>query len=247
MAIPAWFAAVYLSLGYVRYDYDGGGLRPVNVWDAVPGLFTNTILVLFVFVLGFVFLTGDLYVRDRTLGVASMTVLRAPSRGHWWSAKLCALGVLSVVYSTLVFVAMLLLGGLQLGWSATASPTALRSELYPRWTELPMPVFVLVVMLYAALALWAVGAVVMLISTLMPHPLTPAVAGLLWVLLGGVLAPLASRTGWTRLDPLYQMFYNIHFGPDHFTLGWTTSFMVILTTLLATAVLGSWRLRYAEL
>ncbi|NHD15675.1 MULTISPECIES: hypothetical protein [unclassified Actinopolyspora] len=213
----------------------------------MPGLFTNTVLVLFVFVLGFVFLTGDLYVRDRTLGVASMTVLRAPSRGHWWSAKICALGVLSVVYSSLVLVVMLLLGGMQLGWSTTASPTALRGELYYRWAELPIPVFVLVIMLYAALALWAIGAVVMLVSTVVPHPLTPAMAGLVWVLLGGVLAPLGSRTGWTRLDPLYQIFYSSHFGPDHFTLSWMSSFTVILTTLLAAAALGVWRLRHAEL
>lgn len=218
-------------------------------------MMTDPNTIAFAFVLGFVLVTGDLYVRDRSSGAAAMTLLRSRSRPGWWAAKVLALAPLALVFSILAFLSTLVAGAAKLPISSQWSQAALLSwnsskALYPGAGTLPPPLFLLLVTLYTALALWAVGAVVLAISTLYPRLITPLVVGLAWALAGtSLLAPLVFREGVGRLDPVYQLTYVIHFSnPPYFiATPWSVSFTVIAITLLLALLAGSWMLRRANL
>lgn len=252
---PVFFVAGWLAAGVAEYDYTTQRFRHANFWDAPLKMMTDPNTVAFAFVLGFVLVTGDLYVRDCSSGAAAMTLLRSRSRPGWWAAKVLALAPLALVYSILAFISALAAGAANLPVSSQWSQAALvswnsSSALYPGGGTLPPPVFLLLVALYTALALWAVGAVVLAISTLYPQLITPLVAGLLWALAGTPLvASLVLREGVGRLDPMYQITYVIHFSNSRSFVAtpWVVSFTVIGVTLLLALLAGSWMLRRADL
>lgn len=183
-----------------------------------------------------------------------MTLLRSRSRAVWWAAKVCALGPLALVFSVVAFLSALTAGAARLPISPGRSPAARipwgdRSALYPSFDALSPPLFLLLVALYTALALWAVGAVVLGISALYPRRITPLAAGLAWALAGTpFVASLVFREGAGRLDPAYQLSYAIHFGtPGFAATSWSTSLAVIGGTLALVLLFGAWRLRRVDL
>ncbi len=252
---PVFFVAGWLSAENAQYDFTTDRLRQSNFWDAPLTMMTDPNTVAFAFVFGFVLVTGDLYVRDRSSGAAAMTMLRSRSRPGWWAAKVLALAPQSLVYSILAFLSALAAGAAKLPVSFQWSQAALISwdsnkAIYPGAGTLPPPLFLLLVALYTALALWAVGAVVLTVSTLYPRHVTPLVMGFLWTLAGtSLLAPLVSREGIGKLDPVYQLTYVIHFSnPPYFiAMPWYVSFLVIGATLLLVLFFGALKLRRVDL
>lgn len=254
LAVPVvMFLAGIVALDRIEFDYRAQRPRDVNVWDAPLAMMADPALVVFVLILGFVFVTGDLYVRDRASGTAAMTLLRSNSRAGWWSAKVISLGALALVYSVVAFLCILAVSAINLPFSLGASPAAQvpwgsEDALYPRFEAMPVPLFLLLVVLYTALALWAVGTVVLGISLLLPHPIVPLAAGLLWVMTAWLLWPLGGRQGIGTLDPIYQVTYVFHFGNEILdALPWTTSFAVVAGTLILVLTLGAWRLRETDM
>ena len=209
----------------------------------------------FAFVLGFALVTGDLYVRDRSSGAAAMALLRSRSRTGWWGAKVLALAPLALVFSILAFVSALAAGAAKLPLSSQWSQAARISwdssnALYPGAGTLPPPVFLLVVALYTALVLWAIGAVIITVSMLYPRLTTPLVVGLLWALAGTpLLAPLVFREGVGKLDPMYQLAYVIHFSNNRGLIAtpWSVSLAIVAVILLLAICAGAWRIRRVDL
>lgn len=254
VAVPiVLFLVGTVGLDDATYDYAAQEPRDANFWDVPLSMMASAPLVVFVFVLGFVFVTGDLYVRDRDSGTAAMTLIRATSRASWWTAKLASLGVLSFVYSFVAFFSILALSAIHLPIELAPSPAAEipwgdESSLYPRLEELPMPLLFLLVILYTAFALWGLGAVVLGASLLYPRMVTPLGVGLSWVLFSWLVAPIYNRQWPGTLDPMYHVTYVIHFESPYFEpTPWSTSFIVIAATLASTLLLGAWRLRKTDI
>ena len=251
---PVFFVAGWLGADNAAYNYATQTPRHANFWDASLTMMTDPSAIVFAFVLGFVIVAGDLYVRDRSSGTAAMTLLRSPSRAIWWAAKILALGPLALVFSILAFLSALAAGAVRLPvswrWSpASRIPWDSGDAIYPSFGDLPAPLFLLLVALYTALVLWAVGAVVVAISALYPRLVTPLSVGLAWALVGTPLvAPLVFRRGVGILDPEYQLTYVVHFGSRGFAATpWPVSFVVIVAALVLALAVGVWRLRQADM
>lgn len=252
--VPALFLAGYLGADRSKYDPYAETSLLLNWWDGPLSMMVDSSMVVFTFGFGFAFVVGDLYVRDRSSGTAALTMIRSQSRARWWAAKVLAIGALALVYSALSFGSALAASALQLPLSLGASATARAAwgsadSLYPRIEVLPVPVFFFVVGLYTALALWAVGALVLGASVLYPRPVVPLAVTLLWVILGSPLgSPLYLREGLGKLDPLYHLSYVIHFGtPDFEATRWTTSIVIILASVTLALCIGAWKLRRTDI
>lgn len=248
------FCVGWVELDYVEYDYFAQRPREANVWDGPLSMMAAGNIVIFVFVLGFTLVVGDLYVRDLSTGTAPMTLLRSRSRTLWWTAKLAALGALALVYSAVGFIAALAASAtrlpLSLQWSPASSvPWSSQSALYPGAETLAPPLFTLLVILYTGLALWAVGAVVLLVSLLYPRMIAPLGFGFAWIVgLSWLVAPISARQGPLTLDPVFQVSYAVHFsGPGFDAVPWSVSFAVIGGSLALSLLLGAWQLRRADL
>lgn len=252
---PVFFVAGWLGADNATYDYAAQRPRDANLWDGPLTMMTDNSAVVFAFVLGFVIVTGDLYVRDRSSGTAAMTLLRSRSRTGWWAAKIISLGPLALVFSLLAFLSALAASAVRLPvslrWSpASQIPWNSESAIYPSFAASPAPLFLLLVALYTASVLWGIGTLVLCVSALYPRLITPLAAGLLWALAGTPLvAPLYFRKGVGTLDPAYHVSYVIHFGNDRgfAATPWSVSFAVIAATLVVVSVFGAWWLRRVDL
>lgn len=253
---PVFFVAGWLGANNAEYDYATQRLREANMWDGPLTMMTDPSTVIFAFVLGFVLVTGDLYVRDLSSGAAAMTLLRSCSRTGWWAAKLCAVAPLALIFSLLAFSSALAASAVQLPLSLNWSPASRiswnssDSAMYPNYETLPPLAFFLLTMLYTALVLWSIGAVVLGVSTLHPRMVTPLIAGFVWAMVGSpLIAPLAFREGLGTLDPAYNLSYVVHFGTDRGLTAtpWFVSFLVVGGTLTLVLVAGSLWFRRVDL
>jgi ABC-type transport system involved in multi-copper enzyme maturation permease subunit len=188
--------------------------REPNFWDGALILPTNKYALAFAFILGFVLIVGDLYVRDVSNGTAPMTLYRSCSRDHWWIGKIGSLALPALLYSNLAYVFALVGSALVLpvsiGPSRAANvPWGVEVSLYPRFEWMPMPVFFLFVILYTAFALWAVGAIVLAASAFYPRMVTPIMAGLAWTgVASRIEEPFYFRNDPTMtLNPVYHVTY----------------------------------------
>lgn len=217
-----------------------------NFWDGALILPTSKYALVLGFVLGFVLVTGDLYVRDRQEGTASLTLLRSRSRTGWWGSKVLSLAPLALIYSTLAYLSALagsaLLLPVALGTSRAAEiPWSGGSGLYPRFEWMPISLFFLFVVLYTALALWALGSVVLAVSALYPRLIVPLVAGLAWVYVGVQLREPLSYGQGLSLNPVYHAAYVVNFsgsGRPVF-IPWLYSVSVLGGTLFLAFVVGA--------
>lgn len=245
---PVFFVAGWLGAENAAYDYETQRPRNANFWDGPFTMMMDPSAILFAFLLGFTLVSGDLYVRDRISGSAAMTLTRSRSRYSWWTAKVLALGPIALAFSTLAFLSALVASAFQLPVSMIRSQAAQvawngSGAIYPSFETLPMPLLLLLVTLYTAFALWAVGAVVLCVSALYPRTVTPLAMGLAWTLAGTpLIAPLAFREGVGTLDPAYQISYVVHFLNGSFSAAsYILSSAVILCTLALTLIIGGWR------
>lgn len=251
---PVFFGAGWLGSENAAFNYAAQQPRQANLWDAPLIMMTNNSVLIFACTLGFVLVVGDLYVRDRSSGAAAMTLVRTRSRASWWAAKVGALGPAALAFSALAFLSALAAGAIRLplagGWSPAARiPWGNPAAIYPSFGYLPPPVFLLLVVAYTALALWAIGAVVLAVSTFYPHMVTPLAAGLAWTITGSSLvAPLYLRTGAGTLDPQFRLNYAIHFATDggSMAMPWLISLAVGGASLLVATLGGVWRLRRTD-
>jgi hypothetical protein len=223
------------------------------MWDAPLSMPLEISQLLFLLVLGFSFLIGDLYVRDVESGTAAMTVLRSRSRTRWWLAKVLSLGVLALLFATVGFITVLAVSAVRLpvSWEpSTAAELSYGSAaLYPRFAEWPMPVFFAFVVLYTALTLWAVGAVLLVVSVFFTRLIVPISVIILWVMVDGLLVPVyLPRNGLGLLDPLYHVSYAIHFGGSGTGLvSWYISGLLVVATLALVLLLGAAKVSRTDL
>lgn len=188
--------------------------RQPNFWDGALILPTNKLALVFAFVLGFVLVIGDLYVRDHSQGTAHLTLLRSGSRAAWWAGKILSLASPALLYSGLAYLFALLGSALRLPVTLGTSGAAEipwggeRAALYPRFGDIPMPLFFLLVIVYTAFALWAVGSTVLAVSALYPRMVVPLAAGLALVLIGsGLREPFFYERGAALFNPVYHVTY----------------------------------------
>lgn len=244
---PVFFVAGWLGADNAQYDFVTQSVREANLWDGPLMMMTDPTLSAFAFLLGFAIVAGDLYVRDRASGTASMTLVRSQSRGTWWAAKIFALAPLALVFSLLALLSASVASAVQLPLSLDWSPAS--HNLYPSIQSLPPPLFVLLVALYTAFVIWAIGALVLTASALYPRLATPLVVALAWSFAGtGLVSSLASREGLGRLDPAYHISYVVHFGHDQgFTaIHWSVSLTVVLGAIVLALLVGALSLRSTD-
>jgi hypothetical protein len=252
---PVFFVAGWLGADNAQYDYATQRARDANLWDAPLTMMTDPTLVAFAFLLGFAIVAGDLYVRDHASGTAAMTLVRSRSRSGWWAAKVFTLAPLALAFSLLALLSALAAAAVRLplspGWSPTSRiPWGSQSGLYPSIQSLPPALFLLLVALYTALVLWAVGALVLAASALYPRLITPLAVALVWALAGtGLVSSLATREGLGRLDPAYHLSYVVHFGNDQGFTGtpWSASLAVVLAALALAVLVGAWSLHRTDI
>jgi hypothetical protein len=234
--------------GLLEFDFDRQQPRSINLWDVPPAVVSNRNLNVWLVGLGFALLVGDSYLRDRDRNTLALTLGRAPSRTAWWVAKMGAIGLQSLCYVGLMFAA-LLTGSLfsvpfALGDSPQSSiPTNWNDLWYPRMMSVPMPLFVLLVGLYTAFALWIIGCVVMTSALLAGRAIVPLATSVVWALASVELAPVLSGLPYGLLLSMpYFITYAKHFLPRDGTPFWLfiTASLGLLLSLVA---LGAWRLQ----
>jgi ABC-type transport system involved in multi-copper enzyme maturation permease subunit len=251
---PVFFVAGWLGADNAEYDYATQAPRDANLWDGPLTMMTDPTLVALAFLLGFAIVAGDLYVRDRASGTAAMTLVRSRSRSGWWAAKIFTLAPLALAFSFLALLSSLAAAAIRLplspGWSpASQAPWGSESSLYPSVQSLAPPLFLLLVALYTALVLWAVGALVLAASAVHPRLVTPLAAALAWALAGtGLVSSLASREGLGRLDPAYHLSYVVHFGNDRGFTGspWSASLAIVAVAIASALLVGAWSVRRTD-
>ncbi len=235
--------------GFLRFDFARQQPRSINIWDVPPAVVSNRNLNVWLVGLGFALLVGDNYLRDRDRNLLALTVSRASSHTAWWVAKIGSLGLLALCYVGLMFAAILLGSLFSVPWALHDSPqsripTTWNDLWYPRLMSVPMPLFVLLVGLYTAFALWIIGCLVLTISLVSQRAIMPLAFSVIWALASVELAaPVLSRLPYGLLLSMpYLITYAKHFVPvERIPLSpfITVSFGVVL----ASVILGAWRLR----
>ncbi len=252
--VAVFFALGWIETDSVRFSLRGERLES-NMWDLPLSLASNQAVLLFFFAFGFALVAADSYVADITAGTATTTLLRSGSRASWWSAKVVSLGPLALVFSCLALFSILAAALLTLPAAAGPSQVALTpysssDALYPWFRSIPIPVFLLLVILYMAVVLWAVGAVVLTVSAFFPSPVAPLVVSLVWIAgLSWLLSPLGGGVGAAAfVNPTSHLSYAIHFGGSRASaIPWWISLCVSAGYIGASVILGSARLKKADL
>jgi hypothetical protein len=254
LAVPALALAAWLSADDLEYDIVANRAFHATIWDAPPNLLVQSLYIL-VIALGFIFLVGDLFLRDHTEGGVGLTLPRVGDRRRWWTAKICAIGLLALVYTALLFTVVLATGALKgLPWSLHVSevarlPVGGVGPYYPRPDGMLPAVLDLLLIPYVACGLWALGAVALTCSVLWPKPFVPFALPVAWLIADEVRAPLTdSRSGLGVIDPLYQLSYGVHFDTRVVEgLPWSVSAGVLAATVAACIGVGAVAFKRAEL
>jgi len=250
--LPVYGALGMLYAGMIRFDYVRQQPRNVNIWDVPPAIVSNPWINVWLVATGFVLLIGDGYVRDRDQNILALTLIRMPSRLIWWSAKLGAVGLLAVYYVTVVFGAILIGSAFSVPIESSDSPQSLipttgTDGWYFRLMSVPMPLFVILVGLYTAIALWVVGSIALVSSVLTKHMLVPLVLVITWGISSLLLwARLLRQLPFGELLSLpYFITYAKHFSP-HERIPVSLFAVVSLGMLGIILVVGTWRLQKSD-
>jgi len=254
IAIPALALIGWLSADDLEFDIVANRAFQATIWDAPPNLLGQSIYIVVV-ALGFVFLAGDLFLRDRAEGGVGLTLPRVGDRRRWWAAKIGAIGLLALAYSALLFAVVLAVSALKgLSPSFDTSEVARlavggEGPYYPRPDGMAPALLDLLLIGYVACSLWALGAVALTCSALWPKPFVPFALPVAWLIAEEIRAPLTnSRSGLGALDPLYQLSYGAHFDTRVVEgLPWGVSAAVLLATLALCVAVGSAAFKRAEL
>lgn len=229
-------------------------LMEPNFWDGALLLPTNKIALVIPFLLGFLLVTGDLYVRNLSGGTASLTVLRSRSRAAWWTSKVVSLAPPALLYSVLAFSCALVGSAFRLPVSfessrAASIPWGTDGALYPRFDWMPMPLFFTFVVLYTAIGLWVLASLALSASVLYPRAVVPLLAALALVVVGFQLEePFFYDPHDVPLNPIYYLTYVGHFGAgESFDVTpWLRAAAVLGGTLLFALSVGALRLRWTD-
>jgi hypothetical protein len=204
LLVPPGFAALTLVLErHATYDYHRQVTRTVTAWDLPVVFMVDRAAVLWGFALGFVLIASDGLTRAREHGTATQALVRAPSRALWWAARLGTVGLQALTFTAIAMLVIWLMGARNFPVTSEHSPAALgldggREELYPLWRSVPMPVFVLAVSLYAAVALWLFGCFLMTVSLVLRQPFVPYLVGVGWVFTSmGLYVDVFEGKAWT--------------------------------------------------
>lgn len=250
LAVPAVFAlACWNEISNLLAD----SRVPVNFWDGPLSMLQNQWVVIFVLGLGFLVVAGDRYSQDRSRGTVALTVIRTRSRTAWWLGRVVSVGVLALAFSALGLGAALLVSAIRLPLELDPSSAAQVAfdqggALYPRFDGLPMPVFFGFVVLYTALALWPLGALILATSVLHPAPYVPIGVAMVWVLLEALALPSLASRGSGSADPFYHLFFGIHFQTPSGTepASWSWSALVTSGALGLAGAVGALTLRRSD-
>ncbi len=248
-AVPVVFAlACWDEVSSLR----NGGRPPLNLWDGPLSMLLNGPVVIWVLALGFMVLVGDRYSQDRSRGTVALTLIRSRSRTWWWLARVASIGVLALAFSALGLGVALVVSAVRLPLELHPSAAAqvawpAQDAVYPRFDGLPMPAFFAFVVLYSAVALWALGALVLAASALNPRPYIPAGAAILWTLVEAFALPDLALRDADSLDPFYHLLYAVHFmtrGSEG--ASWGLSALVITAALACAGAIGALKLRGSD-
>ncbi|MDQ4048780.1 MAG: hypothetical protein M3131_05265 [Actinomycetota bacterium] len=250
LAVPVVFGlACWSEVSYLLVDRQAS----VNVWDGPLSMLQNQYVVIFGLGLGFLLVLGDRYPHDRSRGTVALTVIRTRSRTKWWLGRLASVGVLALAFSALGLGGALLVSAIRLPLDLDPSTAALlpfdvEAALYPRFEGLPMPIFFGFVVLYTALALWPLGALIVAASVLRPAPYVPIGVAMVWVLLEAFALPDLFLRGHDSADPFYHLLFGVHFQTPRGVepTSWLWSALVTSAALGLAGAVGALTLRRSD-
>jgi len=246
---------VFVLAGWNEISWLQANVRaPLNLWDGPLSMLLNGTVVIWVLALGFMLLVGDRYSQDRSRGTVALTLIRTRSRTSWWLARVTSIGILALAFSALGLSAALVVSAVRLPLELDPSAAAqgawqAREAPYPRFEGLPMPAFFGFVVLYTAVALWPLGALVVTASVLSPQLYIPLGAAVLWTLVEAVALPGLILRDSDSADPFYHLLYAAHFTTPGGREGasWVWSACVISTALACAGAIGALKLRRSDM
>lgn len=220
--------ALMVMVGFIwtdraRYDFKHQLDLTINVFDIPAALLSDPFAATWIIFLSFIWLIGDLVVRDFQEGTLAMTVLRVRSLSIIWVAKAAALGALAVVFSVGTALALMLgtaLRGTPISWAD--SPAALLclggAGLFPRPMGIPMHTLVPLLAFYLSFALWAAALLPIALSLFYRHSFVPFLAAIAWIASSFLLNPaMFGRALWISFTDLrYLLSYQKSFATGLF-------------------------------
>lgn len=239
-------AAVVAAAGWVLSDALAH-VRGTNQWDLPLEFLSDVPVVLFVLLPLFIGITGDVVLADRWTGFAGLSLPRSGSRIRWWSAKVAAVLVVSLVFAFLLVVVLAALGAVRLGvgWSLSSYGHASAAGAGGNFGFLPKsydpPPFagtapalgVLTEAAYTSLALAAFSVVVLALSQLWPRPWTP-------LLIAAPTMLVAYRApATTVIDPALHLFWSTHTFASNITVEWWASALFIGGEIVLALAIGA--------
>lgn len=245
LCLPFVFMAVayHDARDFLRYGIHGAKLHS-NIWDTLPSLLNNRILCPWLFFGGFVFVVGDLVLKQRESGLGNLALLRIRSRTFFWLSVMLATCLLALGFMITAGLASLA------GGSLAGLPIELhQSELARSWPNHPdsMVVFNVALWFYTACPLAMAGCTVILVSQFSSNAKVPFLFAFAW-LLAGVIIDNRSHS-FSPNNPLnLGQFISYAGKPMAFSPSALLTFLgVCLFGWLIAVFTGTWRLRTMEL
>lgn len=227
---PRWRVAFFflVAVGFIWtdrliYDLHRHGINSFNMLDMPVSMLSDLFAVTWIYYLTFIWLTSDLLVWDFDEGIAGVIIVRLGSFARIWLTKAAAQGGLAVVFCVGATIAVLIgtaLRGTPISWADSAAARAcfIRGGIFPRPVGLPMAVFVPLLSLYVAYALWVAALVPIWLTLLWRRSFVPILAALTWIFSSLMLNPgMFARFPWmSLLDIRYFLSYTKSFSTGIF-------------------------------
>ncbi|MDA8198885.1 MAG: hypothetical protein M0Z54_05580 [Thermaerobacter sp.] len=263
---PRWAVGAVGALLIALYEGRAvAGLPAMNQWDVVWLGWNYLQLDVLRLFSGFIYVVGDIVLRDTVDAYGGLVLLRAWGRFALWTGTLSAIGLAAVLYVALVTAVLFLAAGLfvpfQAGWVVPPAHAQLlfgngigtepNLNAHALWGYTPWRAVALIGGC-ATLTLWAVAAGIVAVTQASRVPYVPVVVGLVLAVAGLTVIyevpPLMVPT--TDMLVWYHAPYWLIAGGGvphafYWTLGWTWSVLGSLGALATLA--GGWWFQRSDL
>ena len=255
---PRWAVGAVGALLIALYEgHVVAGLPAMNQWDVVWLGWNYLQLDVLLLFSGFIYVVGDIVLRDTVDAYGGLVLLRARGRLAWWMGTMTAMGLAAALYVALVTAVLFVAAGLfvpfQAGWVVPPAHVQLlfgngigaepNLNAQALWGFTPWRAVALIGGC-ATLTLWAIAAGIVAGTQGSRFPHVPVVVGLVLAVAGlsviyevpPLLVPTTDMLVWYHAP--YWLIAGAIPHAFYWTIGWTWSFLGGLGALATLA--GGW-------
>lgn len=248
---PRWAVGAVGALLIALYEgHAVAGLPAMNQWDVVWLGWNYLQLDVLLLFSGFIYVVGDIVLRDTVDAYGGLVLLRARGRFALWTGTLSAIGLVAVLYVALVTAVLFLAAGLfvpfQAGWVVPPAHAQLlfgngigtepNLNAHALWGYTPWRAVALIGGC-ATLTLWAVASGIVAATQASRVPYVPVVVGLVLAVAGlsviyevpPLVVPTTDMLVWYHAP--YWLMGGVVPHAFYWTLGWTWSVLGFLGAL----------------